>query len=134
MVSLSLLCYLQCGEIFIIVTLRQHRKVIVERTKEYVDELAFTAEMIDEDGGKNYHAWAHRYVIISHIVSFTLTFNLSLIRQWVVETFRLWQQDLNYIEECFKLDLRNNSAWNERYFVISKWKTLTPEVIAEEIQ
>jgi len=67
-----------------------------------------------EDGGKNYHEWAHR--------------------QWVIETFGLWDKELNYIDDSLKLDLRNNSAWNQRYFVVSKWKKLTPDVIREEIQ
>lgn len=92
----------------------QHRKVIVEKSKEVSAELAFTAEMIDEDSGKNYHAWAHR--------------------QWVIETFGLWDNELSYIDDMLKLDLRNNSAWNQRYFMISKWKKLSREVIAEEIQ
>jgi len=92
----------------------QHRKTVIEKTRETAFELVFTAEMIDEDAGKNYHAWAHR--------------------QWVIETFGLWDNELNYIDECLKMDLRNNSAWNQRYFVISKWKKLTPEVIRDEIQ
>jgi len=70
--------------------------------------------MIDEDAGKNYHAWAHR--------------------QWVIETYGLWDNELEFIDNALKLDLRNNSAWNQRYFVISKWKKLAREVIQGEIQ
>jgi len=92
----------------------QHRKVIIDKTRQTDQELTFTSEMIDEDGGKNYHSWAHR--------------------QWVIETFGLWENELDFIEDSLKLDLRNNSAWNQRYFVVSKWKKLTPEVISEEIQ
>eukprot|EP00026_Physarum_polycephalum_P002063 Phypoly_transcript_02067.p2 GENE.Phypoly_transcript_02067~~Phypoly_transcript_02067.p2 ORF type:complete len:301 (+),score=63.78 Phypoly_transcript_02067:94-903(+) len=92
----------------------QHRKVIIEKSGNTAKELEFTSDMIDEDGGKNYHAWAHR--------------------QWVIETYGLWENELEYIDNSLKLDLRNNSAWNQRYFVVSKWKKLTPEVIKDEIQ
>ena len=47
--------------LFLFIINRQHRKVIVEKCGETAMELAFTSDMIDEDGGKNYHAWAHRY-------------------------------------------------------------------------
>jgi len=92
----------------------QHRKVVVEKSSESAAELAFTSDMIDEDGGKNYHAWAHR--------------------QWVIETYGLWDKELEFVDGCLKLDLRNNSAWNQRYFVVSKWQKLTKPVISDEIQ
>jgi len=52
------------------------------------------------DDNKNYHAWAHR--------------------QWVLEEFNLWDGELVFIDHMLASDLRNNSAWNQRFFVISK--------------
>jgi hypothetical protein len=43
---------------------------------------------------KNYHAWAHR--------------------QYVVQQYGLWQQELEYIGAMLAQDVRNNSAWNQR--------------------
>ncbi len=43
---------------------------------------------------KNYHAWAHR--------------------QYVVQQYGLWQQELEYIAAMLCQDVRNNSAWNQR--------------------
>ena len=33
--------------------------------------------------------------------------------------FRLFDQELAYVERLLEEDIRNNSAWNQRFFVIS---------------
>lgn len=62
-------------------------------------ELDFTAAALEIDA-KNYHAWAHR--------------------QDMIQTFDLWAQELEYVEKLIKEDVRNNSAWNQRFFITSK--------------
>lgn len=52
----------------------------------------------------------------------------------VVQTYGLWEGELDYVNSMVVLDLRNNSAWNQRYFIISNTTTYTPDVIAEEVQ
>jgi protein farnesyltransferase/geranylgeranyltransferase type-1 subunit alpha len=70
--------------------------------------------MIREDS-KNYHSWQHR--------------------QWVIRTYNLWDQELSFIEQLLNEDLRNNSAWNQRYFVISNTTGYSSDdVIKREIQ
>eukprot|EP01094_Clydonella_sp_ATCC50884_P024883 TRINITY_DN636_c0_g1_i2.p1 TRINITY_DN636_c0_g1~~TRINITY_DN636_c0_g1_i2.p1 ORF type:complete len:345 (+),score=99.78 TRINITY_DN636_c0_g1_i2:94-1035(+) len=80
-----------------------HRRLMVERLGDAADgaaELQFTTEILDaDDDSKNYHAWAHR--------------------QWVLKRFKLWEGELEYIEQLLAKDQRNNSAWNQRYFVVS---------------
>lgn len=78
-----------------------HRRLMVERLDtDGRDELQFTTEILDaDDDAKNYHAWAHR--------------------QWVLKRFNLWDGELDYIEQLLARDVRNNSAWNQRYFVVS---------------
>lgn len=51
-----------------------------------------------EIDSKNYHAWAHR--------------------QWVVKTYNQWDGELEFIENLLVKDIRNNSAWNHRWFVV----------------
>lgn len=62
------------------------------------EELAFTAEMLAQDG-KNYHAWAHR--------------------QWALRTFGLWAGEAEFIDGELAKDVRNNSAWNQRRFLVA---------------
>lgn len=36
----------------------------------------------------------------------------------MVQKFDLWDGELDYVEDALRIDIRNNSAWNHRYFVI----------------
>ncbi|CAG8755636.1 8566_t:CDS:2, partial [Racocetra fulgida] len=40
------------------------------------------------------------------------------IWQWVIRTFNLWDNELSFVEDLLEKDVRNNSAWNQRYFAI----------------
>ena len=62
-------------------------------------ELTFCSLVFEEDG-KNYHAWAHR--------------------QWAIETYGLWGGELQFVEGVLATDIRNNSAWNQRWFYVHK--------------
>ena len=53
--------------------------------------------MIENDS-KNYHAWSYR--------------------QWVVSKNNLWEFELADMTRLIDLDIRNNSSWNERYFIM----------------
>ena len=43
---------------------------------------------------------------------------IIILRQWVISKFNLWEFELEYVESLLELDVRNNSAWNHRWFVI----------------
>ncbi|KAG0209144.1 CAAX geranylgeranyltransferase alpha subunit [Mortierella sp. GBA30] len=90
------------------------QKVAQETVKS---ELACIAEaLVDEP--KNYHAWSYRQWVLSH-------FGLG---PW-------WEEELRYIEELITVDIRNNSAWNQRYYVVTCGpKGLTEEVVQREIE
>lgn len=55
-------------------------------------------------------------------------------RQWVLREFGLWDQELAYIDSLLKEDLRNNSAWNQRYFVVSNTTGFTEHVVTQEVE
>jgi protein farnesyltransferase/geranylgeranyltransferase type-1 subunit alpha len=86
-----------------------HRRCVVERLRAQSaaqgaaeallgDELDVTAEVLRVDG-KNYHAWAHR--------------------QWALNTFGSWSRELAFVDTELNKDVRNNSAWNERWIALS---------------
>ena len=60
-------------------------------------ETPFLARMFDRDA-KNYHVWSYR--------------------QWLVRHFSIWDHELPYVESLLHSDVRNNSAWNHRWFVV----------------
>lgn len=75
-----------------------HRQLIISRLDSADGEFDFLAEMFDKDA-KNYHVWSYR--------------------QWLVKKFNLW--DAGELDECERHlhhDIRNNSAWNHRWFVV----------------
>jgi protein farnesyltransferase/geranylgeranyltransferase type-1 subunit alpha len=49
---------------------------------------------------KNYHVWCYR--------------------QWAVKRFNLWDDvsELEYVEKLLTQDIRNNSAWNHRWYLV----------------
>jgi hypothetical protein len=70
-----------------------------------MQELAFIRTVLSDSGdAKNYHAWGHR--------------------QWVLRTFGGWEAELAYVEELLQQDLRNNSAWNQRFYVLQSSQDL----------
>ncbi|CAE6936514.1 FTA [Symbiodinium sp. CCMP2456] len=47
---------------------------------------------------KNYNGWSHRQYILQH--------------------FNMWHEELPFVELLLEEDIRNNSAWNHRYTVV----------------
>ena len=99
----------------------QHRRSCLEKcgTEEGLGqaEIDFLNEFLTSDemeDAKNYHAWAHR--------------------QWVVRTYNLWQGEYGIIEELLDADVRNNSAWNQRYFVVSNTTDMSLSVRQGEVE
>ncbi|KAG8369572.1 hypothetical protein BUALT_Bualt14G0027300 [Buddleja alternifolia] len=78
-----------------------HRRWVAEKLGADVasKELKFTKEIFSQDA-KHYHAWSHR--------------------QWVLQSLGGWQDELAYCDELLEDDIFNNSAWNQRYFVVTR--------------
>lgn len=82
-----------------------HRRWVVQKLgKDAVyQELEFTEGALADDP-KNYHAWSHR--------------------QWLLQELDDWSWELDYCSTLLKIDSANNSAWNQRFFVITKCPSL----------
>ena len=65
------------------------------------EELAFLRTVVVKDA-KNYHTWSYRQWILAH-------FN---------DERRLWAGECAYVEDLLEEDVRNNSAWHHRFFVV----------------
>ena len=61
-------------------------------------------------------------------------FSVTPCRQWVLLEFALWDGELEYVSRLITEDVRNNSAWNQRYFVITNTTGFTDDVISREIK
>ncbi|KAK6334150.1 CAAX geranylgeranyltransferase alpha subunit [Orbilia brochopaga] len=75
-----------------------HRQLIVDHLADSTGERARTEEMFALDS-KNYHVWTYR--------------------QWLVRRFALFdEEELALTTKMLGEDIRNNSAWNHRFFVV----------------
>ena len=99
-----------------------HRQLVIDRLDDPSGETEFIARMFEKDA-KNYHVWSYR--------------------QWLVKRFRFWDDEprytaeLDYLNWLLKEDVRNNSAWNHRFFLIfgdDRPETPSPEVVQRELR
>ena len=78
-----------------------HRRLLVTLMRKPRPELTFITRSLAEDS-KNYHTWSYR--------------------QWLLVYFKedesLWTGELDFVDEMLGQDVRNNSAWHHRFFVV----------------
>ncbi|KAG9313486.1 hypothetical protein JVU11DRAFT_5811 [Chiua virens] len=77
-----------------------HRRLLVQHTRDPAPELAFITYALQIDT-KNYHTWSYRQWTLAHFNDATL-----------------WHGELAFVERMLDGDLRNNSAWHHRFFVV----------------
>ncbi|CAM0952397.1 unnamed protein product [Alopecurus aequalis] len=78
-----------------------HKRWLAEKLGPEVanSEHEFTRKILYGDA-KNYHAWSHR--------------------QWVLQALGGWESELQYCSQLLEEDIFNNSAWNQRYLVVTR--------------
>ena len=48
--------------------------------------------------------------------------------------FELWSAELSFVDALLDADVRNNSAWNHRFFVHDKQRTWNEHTITSEAE
>ena len=59
---------------------------------------------------------------------------LACVSQWLVARFSLWLSELPFVDSLLDSDVRNNSAWNHRYFVHDRQQTWNEQTVASEVE
>lgn len=105
-----------------------HRRTLLERLadcspKRAFNELSLTAEVLQADA-KNYHAWSHRQWCLHFFARPTPAEVAAAAadenRDGAVELpvhANVFAAELVFVDGLLKDDVRNNSAWNQRFFV-----------------
>ncbi|SPO37535.1 related to Protein farnesyltransferase alpha subunit [Pseudozyma flocculosa] len=100
----------------------QHRRLIVSALGDPSLELAFIADNLARDS-KNYHTWAYRQWVLAHFgglgsASASAATSPGAAGPGAGAFPQLWDGELDYAEKLLVEDVRNNSAWNHRWFCI----------------
>ncbi|KAF2702935.1 protein prenylyltransferase [Pleomassaria siparia CBS 279.74] len=94
-----------------------HRQTIIDRLGSADGEADFVVRMLELDS-KNYHVWSYR--------------------QWLVKRFGMYDEnELKWTESMIEEDVRNNSAWNHRYYIVvgeRDGEILSKEIVEKEIK
>ncbi|CAM9854103.1 unnamed protein product, partial [Heterosigma akashiwo] len=98
-----------------------HRRFVAEKTGCFKKELKFTEECLTiEDtfeltsNSKNYHSWCHRQWALKMI----LAMNDGNENDGESIIVQILEDEIKFVEAMIAKDLRNNSAWNHRWFVL----------------
>lgn len=60
---------------------------------------------------------------------------LHVANNYSLQEYKLWDKELEFVENLLEDDVRNNSAWNQRHFVISHTTGFSdPAVLEKEIE
>ncbi|KLO06398.1 protein prenylyltransferase [Schizopora paradoxa] len=92
-------------------------------------ELGFIASVLKKDE-KNYHTWAFRQWVLATFFSplsnlSSTLFSTSPMNEEEASAYRLSMLDdeIAFVESMLHADIRNNSAWNHRFFINFKLGT-----------
>ncbi|SCV67471.1 BQ2448_5082 [Microbotryum intermedium] len=107
----------------------QHRRTIVIALDSSSREIPFTTRALAFDA-KNYHTWAYRQWALLHFFTSSDTAianstsepdqdvaSASTAQQDRHRSSKVWDDELKYTQELLDKDVRNNSAWNHRFWV-----------------
>ncbi|CAH1758057.1 1190_t:CDS:10 [Entrophospora sp. SA101] len=109
------------------------QKILFALNSNLYDELEYVKNQILENP-KNYQLWHHRHVIVEKLEDNSSEISFINEVQWVIKSFNLWDEELLYLDTLLDNDIRNNSAWNQRYFVLfHNPKEPSDDLISREI-
>ena len=84
------------------------------------EEFAYMDSVVRADG-KNYHAWSHRQWLVltlQQLARRTSPSPQQQEQQQDDDRVSMWQSELDTTTSLIALDIRNNSAWNHRWFLL----------------
>ncbi|KAI3871773.1 hypothetical protein MKW92_018178 [Papaver armeniacum] len=112
-------------------TVWHFRRLILESLgADLREELKFI-ERIAKSNSKNYQIWHHRRWVAEKLGTEATSIELEFTKKipfrceklsclWVLQALGGWEGELDYCHQLLEDDIFNNSAWNQRYFVITR--------------
>ncbi|EST07468.1 Protein prenyltransferase, alpha subunit [Kalmanozyma brasiliensis GHG001] len=95
----------------------QHRRLVVSALGDPGRELEFVKENLARDA-KNYHTWGYRQWVLAHFGGLSLPSSAVVVGSRGAGEFpQLWDGEADYVDQLLSEDVRNNSAWNHRWYI-----------------
>ena len=96
-----------------------HRRLLVSLTKQPSRELALIKRSLEVDS-KNYHTWSYRQWLLSSFYGARENGREQDddVRGETIEAGEVWDAELDFVDTMLAQDVRNNSAWHHRFFVV----------------
>lgn len=95
---------------------RQHRKLVVSMLGDPSNEMEFIEATLNVDA-KNYHTWAYRQWVLVYFGGIGENQH-DMSSPGASQFPQLWDAELAYTDMMIRRDIRNNSAFNHRWFCI----------------
>ena len=96
-----------------------HRRLLVSLTKQPSRELALIKRSLEVDS-KNYHTWSYRQWLLSSFYGADENGREQGDDDAgeAIEAAGVWDAELDFVDTMLAQDVRNNSAWHHRFFVV----------------
>ncbi|PPR03384.1 hypothetical protein CVT24_012509 [Panaeolus cyanescens] len=92
-----------------------HRRLLLTTLRKPKPELEFIKKVLHEDT-KNYHTWSYRQWLLAHFGADGASINKDGEEEY--DLADLWEGELDFVDSMLNQDVRNNSAWHHRFFVV----------------
>ncbi|KAF4613188.1 hypothetical protein D9613_011128 [Agrocybe pediades] len=94
-----------------------HRRLLLLLTRQAGHELNFIKKGLIEVDEKNYHTWSYRQWILGSFGGLGGG-GTDESGDWQAVDEDLWVGELDFVDMMLAQDVRNNSAWHHRFFVV----------------
>lgn len=95
-----------------------HRRLLVSLTQQPRRELEFINDSLKSDA-KNYHTWSYRQWILAFFGGAGGGAGVAADTGDDADTDGdLWDGELDFVDSMLAQDVRNNSAWHHRFFIV----------------
>ncbi len=91
-----------------------HRRLLVSLILNPEKELQFIQNSLEADT-KNYHTWSYRQWVLAFFGGTPVATDEG---DDVESEADLWGGELDFVDSMLVQDVRNNSAWHHRFFVV----------------
>ena len=94
-----------------------HRRLLVPLARQPRRELAFIQRGLAADA-KNYHTWSYRQWLLAACYGPGAATDPATTDAVLDEAPTVWAAELDFVDAALAQDVRNNSAWYHRFFVV----------------